>query len=334
VNLDSVREVTAALSEHGLTPKKRWGQNFLVDGNVRRAIVDRVAAGAGEAVWEIGPGVGALTELLLDRGVALTAFEVDHGLVALLREQFGGRENFKLVAGDVLETWRARWGGAAGDPWKGSRGDPRTGAGGDLLKGAGGDPRAAAETHGGTAAARPRVILGNLPYSQAAPIIASFIEAGAIVDQFLFMVQEEVADRMVAEPSTRTYSAFTVLVQSRLSVSRRMRIQPGSFYPRPEVSSALVELRPGGEVPEIADAEMLTAVTRAVFHARRKTVVNSMVQAGLALPGRREPLSREEAVELLTGAGVDPAVRGETLSVERVVALANLAARARSRRAP
>lgn len=296
MNLDSVREVTAALSEHGLTPKKRWGQNFLVDGNVRRAIVDHVIAAGGEAVWEIGPGVGALTELLLDRGVALTAFEIDHGLVALLREQFGGRENFEVVAGDVLETWTQRW--------------------------------------AGTAAARPRVILGNLPYSQAAAIIASFIETGAIVDQFLFMVQDEVADRMVAKPATRTFSAFTVLVQSRLSVSRRMRIQPGSFHPRPEVSSALVELRPARNAPEIADGEMLTAVTRAVFHARRKTVVNSMVQAGLALRGGREPLSRGEAVALLTGAGVDPALRGETLSVERIVALANLAARSRSRRAP
>jgi 16S rRNA (adenine1518-N6/adenine1519-N6)-dimethyltransferase len=302
VNLDSVREVAAVLAEQGLTPKKRWGQNFLVDGNVRRAIVERVSAGAGDPVWEIGPGVGALTELLLERGVELTAFEIDHGLVALLRMQFGDRANFAIVPGDVTDTWPGRWDGDSVEA--GARGQKRD---------------------------RPRVILGNLPYSQAAAIIASFIEAGAVVAQFLFMVQDEVADRMVAEPGTRTYSAFTVLVQSRLSVSRTMRIQPGSFYPRPEVSSALVELVPRANAPQIADAGVLTAVTRAVFHARRKTVANSMAQAGLSLSGRRVPLSRGDTTELLTAAGVDPAVRGETLSVERIVALANLVANRLSR---
>ena len=286
VNLDSVREVTEALSARGLTPKKRWGQNFLVDGNVRRAIVSRVRAQAGERAWEVGPGVGSLTELLLDREVDLTVFEIDHGLVSLLQEEFGERENLEIVAGDVLDTWPER---------------------------AGGKPP-------------PRSIVGNLPYSSAAVIIASFIEAGFIADQFLVMVQDEVADRMVAGPGTRTYSAFTVLVQSRLSVTKSMRIQPSSFFPRPEVASALVELRPRGDAPDIADPAVLTAVTRAVFHARRKTVVNSLTQAGLVVAGRRRALTRSEATAVLTAAGIDPAVRGETLSVERVVGLANLVA--------
>ncbi|MFP4374445.1 MAG: 16S rRNA (adenine(1518)-N(6)/adenine(1519)-N(6))-dimethyltransferase RsmA [Spirochaetaceae bacterium] len=286
MNLDSVRDVSAALAGRGLTPKKRWGQNFLVDGNVRRAIVDRVAARAGERAWEIGPGVGSLTELLLDREVELTVFEIDHGLVSLLREEFGGRANLEIVAGDVLDTWP----GSAADAWP------------------------------------PRSILGNLPYSSAAVIIASFIERGFIPDQFLFMVQEEVADRLVSGPGRRSYSAFTVLVQSRLSVTKCMRVQPSSFFPRPEVGSALVELLPRADAPDIADAAVLTAVTRAVFHARRKTVLNSLTRAGIAVGGRRRALVREEATALLTAAGIDPAVRGETLSVERIVSLANLVA--------
>lgn len=287
MNLDSVREVTGALADRGLTPKKRWGQNFLVDGNVRRAIVARVTARAGEPVWEIGPGVGSLTELLLDRDVELTVFEIDHGLVSLLREELGGRANLEIVPGDVLRSWPERAGRARA----------------------------------------PRSIVGNLPYSSAAVIIASFIEAGFMPDQFLFMVQDEVADRMVSGPGTRTYSAFTVLVQSRLSVTKSMRIQPSSFFPRPEVGSALVELLPRTDAPDIADPAVLTAVTRAVFHARRKTVVNSLIQAGITIGGRRRALTREEATALLTAAGIDPAVRGETLSVERVVGLANLVAK-------
>ncbi len=286
MNLDSVREVTAALSSRGLTPKKRWGQNFLVDGNVRRAIVSRVRAQTGERVWEIGPGVGSLTELLLEREVELMVFEIDHGLVSLLHDEFGGRENLEIVAGDVLDTWPDR-------------------ARGSLP---------------------PRSIVGNLPYSSAAVIVASFIEAGFISDQFLVMVQDEVADRMIAAPGTRTYSAFTVLVQSRLSVTKSMRIQPSSFFPRPEVASALVELRPRADAPVITDPAVLSGVTRAVFHARRKTVLNSVTQAGLVVGGHRREISRDEATALLAAAGIDPAVRGETLSVERVVRLANLVA--------
>ena len=286
MNLDSVREVTAALSSRGLTPKKRWGQNFLVDGNVRRAIVSRVRAQTGERVWEIGPGVGSLTELLLEREVELMVFEIDHGLVSLLHDEFGGRENLEIVAGDVLDTWPDR-------------------ARGSLP---------------------PRSIVGNLPYSSAAVIVASFIEAGLISDQFLVMVQDEVADRMIAAPGTRTYSAFTVLVQSRLSVTKSMRIQPSSFFPRPEVASALVELRPRADAPDITDPAILSGVTRAVFHARRKTVLNSVTQAGLVVGGHRRALTRDEATMLLAAAGIDPAVRGETLSVERVVRLANLVA--------
>ncbi|NBB90675.1 MAG: ribosomal RNA small subunit methyltransferase A [Spirochaetes bacterium] len=286
MNLDSVREVIAALSARGLTPKKRWGQNFLIDGNVRRAIVSRVRAQSEERVWEIGPGVGSLTELLLEREVDLVVFEIDHGLVSLLREEFGERENLEIVAGDVLDTWPDR-----------ARGGPP-----------------------------PRCIVGNLPYSSASVIVASFIEVGFISDQFLVMVQDEVADRMIAAPGTRTYSAFTVLVQSRLSVTKSMRIQPSSFFPRPEVASALVELRPRADAPDITDPAVLSGVTRAVFHARRKTVLNSVTQAGIVVEGHRRVLTRDDATALLTAAGIDPAVRGETLSVERVVRLANLVA--------
>jgi len=294
VNLDSVREVAETLSERGLTPKKRWGQNFLVDGNVRRAIASRVRAGAGDPVWEIGPGVGAITELLLERGVELSAFEIDHGLIALLRDLFAEQRNLRIIAGDCVETWPAEL------------------------------------ERGGV----PRSIVGNLPYSQGAVIIASFLEAGLRPEQYLFMVQEEVADRMVAGPGTRTYSAFSVLVQARLEVTDTMRVQPGCFYPRPEVSSTLVELGPRPDSLIIEDANMLTAVTRAVFHARRKTVLNSMVSAGTdraAGRGRGPGTGRGAVLSLLKEAGIDPSVRGETLPVERIVALSNLAAARRRR---
>jgi 16S rRNA (adenine1518-N6/adenine1519-N6)-dimethyltransferase len=287
VNLDSVREVAQLLAERGLTPKKRWGQNFLVDRNVREAICAAVRAGSGEPVWEIGPGLGALTELLLERGTELTVFEIDYGLVSLLKEQFAAFGNVEIVSGDVLDTWPAQW----------SRGH------------------------------EPVAVVGNLPYSAAATIIASFLEHELTAPQFLFMVQEEVADRMIAEPGTRAYSSFSVLVRSRLDVSRKMRIHPGSFYPKPEVSSALVELVPRPDGPTVTDASTLSLVARAVFHARRKTVANSVWQAGLHGPRSGYRLGRDEVRALLHAAEIDPAVRGETLAVDRIVALADTYAR-------
>lgn len=283
MNLDSPKDVHETLVSRGLAPKKRWGQNFLVDRNVRTAIADNVDASNGDCVWEVGPGLGALSELLLDRGVELVVFEIDHGLVSFLREHFAAYRNLTVVAGDVLQQWPKR-----------------------------------RETF-----QAPQTVLGNLPYSSAAPIIASFLQASVPTRQFLFMVQEEVAARMVAASDTRTYSAFTVLVQSRMSVARKKRIQPGSFYPRPEVSSALVELTPREDAPHIEDGAVLTAVARSVFHARRKTVVNSMTGSGLQLDDRRMSLSRSELCELLSASGIDEQVRGESLPVERIVELAN-----------
>jgi 16S rRNA (adenine1518-N6/adenine1519-N6)-dimethyltransferase len=141
------------------------------------------------------------------------------------------------------------------------------------------------------------------------------------------MVQEEVGERMGAAVGTKAYSAFTVMIRSRCTVTRRMRIQPGSFYPRPEVSSALVELSPREDAPEIHDTQRLTTVTRAVFHARRKTVLNSIEQSAAPLgPGGRS-LTREEVRNLLSEADIDPSVRGETLEVERITHLANETAR-------
>ncbi len=287
MNLDSVRDVHEVLASRGLAPKKRWGQNFLVDRNVRSAIADLVTAGPGERAWEVGPGLGALSELLLDRGVELVVFEIDHGLVSFLREHFADYENLTVVAGDVVEQWPKH----------------------------------------SEASKPPQSVLGNLPYSSAAPIIASFLQSNVATGQFVFMVQEEVAERMIAGPNTRTYSAFTVLVQSRMSVSRKMRIRPGSFYPRPEVSSAVVELHPRAGAPHIEDGAVLSAVARSVFHARRKTIANSMAGSGLQLGGKRITLSRTDVSQLLAAAGVEERVRGESLPVERIVELANHTAR-------
>jgi 16S rRNA (adenine1518-N6/adenine1519-N6)-dimethyltransferase len=108
LNYDSPAAIRAFLERNGLATNRRFGQNFLVDRQVRERIIGALGVEAGMRVWEIGPGLGAMTELILERGAVLTAFEIDYGFVRLLEELFAGRDNVSIVQGDVLKTWRAQ----------------------------------------------------------------------------------------------------------------------------------------------------------------------------------------------------------------------------------
>jgi len=108
LNYDSPAAIRAFLERNGLATNRRFGQNFLVDRQVRERIIEALGVEAGMRVWEIGPGLGAMTELILERGAILTAFEIDYGFVRLLKELFAGRDNVSIVQGDMLKTWRAQ----------------------------------------------------------------------------------------------------------------------------------------------------------------------------------------------------------------------------------
>ncbi|MDR0624534.1 MAG: 16S rRNA (adenine(1518)-N(6)/adenine(1519)-N(6))-dimethyltransferase RsmA, partial [Treponema sp.] len=105
INYDSGRELKVFLDEHQLGMRKKFGQNFLINREIRNKLVDALDIGKGEAVWEIGPGLGAMTRELLDRGGRVRAFEIDPGFIRILKELFGGEKNFTLVEGDVIKTW-------------------------------------------------------------------------------------------------------------------------------------------------------------------------------------------------------------------------------------
>lgn len=106
IDYDSPAALKLFLEERGLAMQKKFGQNFLINGQARKKLIDSLEIEKGTTVWEIGPGLGAMTSEILDRGAELTAFEIDHGFAAALGELFGNRSNFKLVEGDVLKTWK------------------------------------------------------------------------------------------------------------------------------------------------------------------------------------------------------------------------------------
>jgi 16S rRNA (adenine1518-N6/adenine1519-N6)-dimethyltransferase len=266
---DAPAALKTFLEAEGLAMSKRFGQNFLVNRNARERILaealrisglDAGAAGGGEQgggraegqagpkprVWEIGPGIGSMTELGLDAGLDLVAFEIDHGFARLLLRLFGPREGFRLVEGDFLRTWRQEL--AAGG--------------------------------------RPDLVFGNLPYNVANAIIAALIEGFAEVGlpppPMAFTVQKEAAQRVAAKPGSKDYSAFSVLCTSACKVKLAFDLAGGSFWPAPRVTSTLVVLVPRREPVGSQDRKAFSAFSRAAFSSRRKTIKNNLRAAGYA----------------------------------------------------
>lgn len=273
----TTRDPRSVLREAGLRPKKSFGQNFLVSGAMARAIAEAcVEEGErGHArVVEIGAGTGALTRLLAERARSVVAVERDCELVPLLATEIAGLP-VQLLEADARSVDLPR---LLGDP------DPSS----------------------------PRVLCGNLPYAITGPLLRLAVACAAHVERVVFMVQEEVAARLVAGPGTKAWGALSVFVRAAFDVRRLFRAPPGAFHPPPEVTSAVVRLLPV-RPPHAEETEGFRALVRAAFTARRKTLRNAWAR----LAPNPDALARAAA-----RAGVSLDARGETLDVEAFARMA------------
>jgi 16S rRNA (adenine1518-N6/adenine1519-N6)-dimethyltransferase len=262
-----MKDARALLREAGLSPKKSFGQNFLVNEGITERIAEACVPEdeRGRArVVEIGAGTGALTARLAARARSVAAVERDRDLVPILQRAMP--ENVEIIEGDAQTV------------------DLRS-----LL----GD-----ET--------PRVLCGNLPYQLTGRLLRRATELVQNLERAVFMVQEEVADRLEAEPRSKDYGALTVFVRAAFDVRRVVTVSRGSFHPPPDVTSAVVELRPHVVAEETPAFQRLV---KAAFEMRRKTLRNAWSKLGV-----------EEAAK---AAGIDLERRGETLSVEEFARVAS-----------
>ncbi len=247
LNYDSCSEIADVLKENGLAMTKKFGQNFLVDRNMRERLIALMELEAGMRVWEIGPGLGALSHTVLERGAFLTAFEIDRGFQKVLSgKAFPDEENFSLVEGDALKTLFKK----------------------KLLP-------------------LPERIIGNLPYNVGSVMIAKLIEESYIVDRMVFTLQREVVERMVGKAGGESYSSFSVLTQIDYENRNALRIPRSCFWPQPNVDSAVVVMkrRSRSLVDEELRPEFLTLL-RAVFLQRRKTIRNNLLSSLYGNSGR------------------------------------------------
>ena len=273
--MQTLAEIRSLLEAHGLAPKKSLGQNFLIDHNLIRNLVERSGVGTDDLVLEIGPGTGTLTEELLAAGARVIACELDDGLVGLLRERFADHIDagrLRLVHGDCLERKS------------------------ELNR----EAREALAGH------KFRLV-ANLPYGASSPLMILLARDPDCLGQFV-TVQREVAERVRASPGTRDYSELSVLVQA-CGIPERIATLPGQcFWPRPKVVSEMLAIRPKDESRRLSDSEYdtLAALCRTLFTQRRKQIGAVLGRdrpypAGIDPNSRPEQLAVEDLVRLSAG---------------------------------
>ena len=274
-------------------PKKRFGQNFLIDQDIIRALVASIRPAPDDLMVEIGPGLGALTQPLLETLNHLHVVEIDRDVVAWMQNHYpAGRltiHNIDALKFDFASLL------------------PNASSAGAMARQPGaGD---AAKTESACNAKQIRVV-GNLPYNISTPILFHLLDNVDHIIDMHFMLQKEVVDRMVAAPSSAAYGRLSVMLQYRLYMELLVDVPPESFDPPPKVDSAFVRAVPWPALPHPARDEALFArVVTAAFSQRRKTLRNT-------LKGMLDDAG-------FSTLGIDPQLRAENLGVAEFVAIAN-----------
>lgn len=270
------------LQKYQFVFQKKYGQNFLVDTHVLEKIMDAAEITKEDCVVEIGPGIGTMTQYLAERAGAVVAVEIDKKLIPILEETLAAYDNVTVLNEDIIKV--------------------------DLN-------RIVEEKNGG----RPVKVVANLPYYITTPIIMSLFENRVPLKSVTVMVQKEVAERMQAGPGTKNYGALSLAVQYYAKPEVVANVPPNCFIPRPNVGSAVIRLTRYEEYPiAVKDENLLFALIRASFNQRRKTLANSLSNAG------NLSLSREQVAAALEEMQLSPTVRGEALTLAQFAELADL----------
>lgn len=227
----------AVLRSHGISARKRFGQNFLIDRGVLEDTIAAAGIGPEDVVLEIGPGIGTLTQYLAAAAGRVIAVEIDHALEEVLADTLSGWKNIEIVWGDILKLDL-----------------------GELIGDSG-----------------PVKVVANLPYYITTPILMKLLESDAPVSGITIMVQKEVADRMTAGPGTKDYGALSLAVQYYADPKCVRIVHPSSFMPQPGVDSAVMHLARYETPPvRVRDEKLLFNLIRASFNQRRKKLVNGI----------------------------------------------------------
>jgi len=277
-------QIAALLETLGRRPNHRFGQNFLIDRNLMKKLVDSAELARRDCVLEVGPGTGSLTAHLLQQAGRVVSVEIDTFLADHLEQSLRDDSRFRLVRGDCLH-------------------DKSTLAPA-LVE--------AVRQAGAELKSESLKLVANLPYDAATPLVIELLLSDLQVSRLCFTVQTEVADRFLAQPSTRNYGPVSIIAQALCAAKRVAKCPPEAFWPRPKVQSTMLRLdvldphRPGLSPPG-----PFAQFVRSMFLHRRKTLVNNA-------------RSVENAVVVIAAIrqlGINENARPENLSVDEWIAL-------------
>jgi len=274
--------------EAGIRPHTRFGQNFLIDMNLQRVLLEAGELGGGDVVLEVGTGTGSLTLLMARAAAHVVTVEIDRQLFQLAGEELFGQENITMLQLDALKNKNRLNPAMLGEV-----------------------DRRLAEVPG-----RRLKLVANLPYNVATPIISNLLALDAPPYSMIVTIQKELADRITAPPGKKDYGGLSIWMQSQCRVELVRTMPPAAFWPRPKVSSAIIRITLDEALRRrIPDRKFFHTFVRSMFFHRRKFLRGELLSAF------KKRLTKPQIDGILEQMGIPGTARAETLDVDTMLAL-------------
>lgn len=281
--MNTLETTKKILKENGIVIKKKLGQNFLIDDLSLSNIVDSAEITKGDVVIEIGPGLGNLTEYILNAGASIIAFEIDKNMEDILIKRFGNNKNFKLFIKDFLTINLEEY-------------IPK----GNKIK-----------------------VIANLPYYITTPIIFKLLKEAEQISSIVIMVQKEVADRLISKPGSKSSGVLTINTQYKSNIEKLFDVPNNCFIPAPNVISSVIKITPDKQKQDgynINNENIFRETVKASFLARRKKLANSLEVSSLK---NKYNLAKEDIVQILKECNIDSFARAEELQIQDFANISN-----------
>jgi 16S rRNA (adenine1518-N6/adenine1519-N6)-dimethyltransferase len=260
-----------ALTAAGTHPKRRFGQNFLIDQNLMGKLIEAADIGPDDVILEVGTGTGSLTTLLARSAPRVETFEIDPDVAEIAQARLAEFPHVRLTRGDALQN----------------------------------QTTLAPKLRRVLDASPGRVkLVANLPYDIATPLLMALLIADAPPISMCFTIQREVGLRLTAAHNTRDYGPASILAQICCAIERVARVPAAAFWPRPKIESVMLKMSPRADAPAAADRRRLSALVRAAFLHRRKTMRQALKDASPAA----------ELISAFESLGIPPTGRPESLT--------------------
>ena len=272
------------MNKFNIVANKRFGQNFLIDDNILQGIVDVADVEENDLVIEIGPGLGNLTEYLLERTKYVLLVEIDPKMIEVLQDRFKQNTNYTLINEDILKV--------------------------NI------DEKVKQIENDNNIKFSSVKVVANLPYYITTPILFKLLEDENSISSITVMVQKEVADRMVASPKSKEYGILTLMVDYFSNADTKLIVPNSSFIPEPGVTSAVINLQKDRKY-EVKDEKVFFELIHKAFAQRRKKMVNSLTSTNF------NNMDKQSIEKLFSDCDIKLTARAEELEIEDFIKLAN-----------